>query len=64
MSHHIADTPSWTSRELDRIGAGEELRIAWLRPDGTLRQPVTVWGVRQDSPQARSTTLKLVPRSC
>ena len=36
----------WTSDELDRIGAAEELRIAALRRDGTLRKPVTIWVVR------------------
>jgi hypothetical protein len=36
----------WTSDELDRIGSAEELRIAPLRPDGTLRDPVTIWVVR------------------
>ena len=37
---------SWTSDELDRIGKAEELEIAALRPDGTLRKPVTIWVVR------------------
>ncbi len=37
---------SWTSDELDRIGSAEELRIATLRRDGTLRKPVTIWVVR------------------
>lgn len=46
MSHHIAETTSWTSEELDRIDAAEELHIASLRADGTLRNPVTVWVVR------------------
>src|SRR4051812_48388942 len=36
---------SWTSQELDRIGAAGELRIAGTRADGTLRNPVTIWGV-------------------
>jgi hypothetical protein len=36
----------WTSDELTRIGAAEELRIAWVRRDGTLRKPVTIWVVR------------------
>lgn len=40
---------TWTSDELDRIGDAEELRIAALRPDGTLRNPVTIWVVRQDN---------------
>jgi hypothetical protein len=28
---------AWTSDELERIGAAEELRLASLRRDGTLR---------------------------
>jgi hypothetical protein len=46
MSQHTADTTSWTSEELDRIDAAEELSIASLRPGGTLRNPVTIWVVR------------------
>jgi hypothetical protein len=38
----------WTSDELDRIGAAEELRLASLRPDGTPRPYVTMWVVRVD----------------
>jgi hypothetical protein len=38
---------AWTSDELDKIGAAEELRIASTRRDGTLRNPVTIWVVRQ-----------------
>jgi hypothetical protein len=38
---------SWTNDELTRIGAAEELEIATLRSDGTLRRPVTIWVVRQ-----------------
>ncbi len=37
---------AWTSDELTRIGAAEELQIASLRGDGTLRKPVTIWVVR------------------
>ena len=37
---------TWTSEELDRIGAAEELRIAALRSDGTLRKPKIIWVVR------------------
>jgi hypothetical protein len=37
----------WTSEELDRIGAAEELEVASLRADGTLRQPVTIWVIRE-----------------
>ncbi len=38
---------TWTSDELDRIGGAEELEIASLRRDGTLRNPVTIWVVRR-----------------
>lgn len=38
---------AWTSDELDKIGAAEELELASLRRDGTLRKPVTVWVVRR-----------------
>jgi hypothetical protein len=37
---------TWTSNELNKIGAAEELEIASLRLDGTLRAPVTIWVVR------------------
>jgi hypothetical protein len=37
---------AWTSDELDRIGGAEELEIAPVRSDGTLRKPVTIWVVR------------------
>ena len=37
---------AWTSDELDKIGKAEELRIASVRRDGTLRNPVTIWVVR------------------
>jgi hypothetical protein len=37
---------TWTSDELNKIGTAEELRIASLRRDGTLRNPVTIWVVR------------------
>ncbi|HET9496520.1 MAG TPA: DUF2255 family protein [Chloroflexia bacterium] len=36
----------WTDDELNKIGAAEELRIAALRQDGTLRKPKTIWVVR------------------
>ena len=38
----------WTSDELNRIGKAEELQIASLRRDGTLRKPVIIWVVRLD----------------
>jgi hypothetical protein len=36
---------AWTSDELTKIGSAEEVRIASVRRDGTLRKPVTVWVV-------------------
>src|SRR3989441_2529162 len=36
---------AWTSEELAEIGAAEELEIASVRRDGTLRDPVTIWVV-------------------
>lgn len=37
---------AWTSDELNRIGKAEELQLASLRRDGTLRNPRTIWVVR------------------
>lgn len=37
---------SWTSNELDRIGEAEEIRIAPVLRDGTLRKAVIIWIVR------------------
>ena len=37
---------TWTSDELKKIGEAEELEIASLRGNGTLRNPVTIWVVR------------------
>ena len=37
---------AWTTDELNRIGNAEELQIASLRSDGTLRKLVTIWVVR------------------
>ena len=37
---------AWTSDELNKIGTAEELQIAALRADGTLRKPVIIWVVR------------------
>ncbi len=46
---------TWTSDELNKIGSAEELEIASLRGDGTLRNPVTIWVVRLgDDPYVRS----------
>ena len=37
---------TWTSDELGKIGSADEVQLAALRPDGTLRNPVTIWVVR------------------
>src|SRR2546430_4167421 len=37
---------AWTTDELDKIDAADELEIASLRRDGTLRNPTTIWVVR------------------
>ena len=37
---------TWTSDERNRIENAEELQIASLRNDGTLRKPVIIWVVR------------------
>ena len=36
----------WTSDELTRIGTADELELASVRRDGTLRKPRTIWVVR------------------
>jgi hypothetical protein len=36
----------WTSGELEKIAAADELQLASARRDGTLRKPVTIWVVR------------------
>ncbi|HEX4658134.1 MAG TPA: DUF2255 family protein [Streptosporangiaceae bacterium] len=36
----------WTNEELTRIAAADELQIAYLRRDGTLGRPRTIWVVR------------------
>jgi hypothetical protein len=38
---------AWTNDELDKIGAADELDLASVRRDGTLRKPVTMWVVRR-----------------
>jgi len=38
----------WTSDELSKIGAAEELELAAVRRDGSLRKPVTIWVVRHE----------------
>ncbi len=37
---------TWMSEDLNKIGKAEELDLASLRADGTLRKPVTMWVVR------------------
>jgi hypothetical protein len=37
---------AWTSDELEKIAAADELQLASEQPDGTLRKPVTIWVVR------------------
>jgi hypothetical protein len=37
---------TWMSNELSKIGTAEELEIASLRQDGTLRKPTTIWVVQ------------------
>jgi hypothetical protein len=37
---------TWTSDELDKVAAEDELQIASVRRDGTFRNPVTIWVVR------------------
>ncbi|MDF9811710.1 DUF2255 family protein [Streptomyces sp. SPB162] len=37
---------TWTYAELDRIAEADELQMAALRDNGTLRKPVPVWVVR------------------
>jgi hypothetical protein len=36
----------WTSEELSKIEAADELQLASARRDGTLRSPVTIWVAR------------------
>jgi hypothetical protein len=38
--------PGWTSDELSTIETTDELEIASIRRDGTLRNPTTIWVVR------------------
>ena len=37
---------AWTSEELKKIGSAEELQIASLRKDGSLRSMRIIWAVR------------------
>jgi hypothetical protein len=53
---------TWTCEKMTRPAAAEELEITACRYDGTLRGRVTIWVIRHgDNPEARSTTLRLVP---
>jgi hypothetical protein len=46
---------TWTGDELPKLAGAEELEIASVRRDGTLRKPVTIWVVRDgDSLYVRS----------
>ena len=38
----------WTDTELETIGEAEELRVAGLKEDDTLRRAVIIWAVRVD----------------
>ncbi len=38
--------PHWTSDQLDKVGGAEEVQIASIGRDGTLRKQVTIWIVR------------------
>jgi hypothetical protein len=46
MIHDAGRRMRWTADELDRIGKAEELEIASVRRDGSLRKWVPVWVVR------------------
>lgn len=37
---------NWIPKDLERLGAAEELQLATFKKDGTRRSPVTVWVVR------------------
>ncbi len=46
---------TWTSDELEKIAAAEELQLASVRRARTLRKPGTIWVVRHgDDPYVRS----------
>jgi hypothetical protein len=46
MNPPAPNPTGWTRDELDRVGVAEELRLAPLRRDASLRDPVTIWVVR------------------
>ena len=37
---------AWASDKLTRFGGAAQLQLASIRPDGTLRPYVSLWGVR------------------
>ena len=37
--------PAWSAQDLTTIDTTDEVRLATLRRDGTLRTPVTIWAV-------------------
>ena len=37
---------NWTQKDLERIGAANELQLVTFKKDGTLRKPVIIWVVR------------------
>ena len=43
---HRHEMSAWSSDELEKIAAADELQLASEQPDGTLRKPVTIWVVR------------------
>ncbi len=46
MDNRNTTTTTWTSDELSRIEAAQELQVAPRRRDGTLRKPNPIWVVR------------------
>jgi hypothetical protein len=44
----LTDEARWTAKDVQTVGAAEELQISSRRPDGTLRPYVTIWVVRSD----------------
>jgi len=51
----------WTTEELDKVGSADELEIAPLRRDGTLRAYLPSNLDPMLRPEAVETTLRLVP---
>jgi hypothetical protein len=47
-NERVISMTAWTSDELNKIGASEELQIAPLRLDSTPRMPVTIWVIRYE----------------